>query len=233
MIDYLKKKASYHKRWLTVMLIAALIVGFMMYLIVSSFLRWEQLGLQSRLERLRSEVEVALQTYENFSRYIFDHSVNNSEVLTMISEASQADLEKQAEIREQLYSLLIEDYNMITAYKFRQLHFHFADGTSFLRFHKPDLYGDPLFNVRDSVRIANQQQRYVFGFEEGRIYNGYRFVYPLNWQGHHIGSVEVSISMDSLIELLNQLYPERDLYFMLDAEIVRDAVFEEQQSNYI
>ncbi len=233
MIDYLKKKASYHKRWLTVMLIAALIVGFMMYLIVSSFLRWEQLGLQSRLDRLRSEVEVALQTYENFSRYIFDHSVNNSEVLTMISEASQADLEKQAEIREQLYSLLIEDYNMITAYKFRQLHFHFADGTSFLRFHKPDLYGDPLFNVRDSVRIANQQQRYVFGFEEGRIYNGYRFVYPLNWQGRHIGSVEVSISMDSLIELLNQLYPERDLYFMLDAEIVRDAVFEEQQSNYI
>ncbi|NLW12401.1 MAG: diguanylate cyclase, partial [Clostridiaceae bacterium] len=77
-----------------------------------------------------------------------------------------------------------------------------------------------------------QQQRYVSGFEEGRIFNGYRFVYPLRYDDKHIGTVEVSISMDYLMSLLNQLYPENDLYFMLRADLVENIVFEEMQDNY-
>jgi hypothetical protein len=45
--------------------------------------------------------------------------------------------------------------------------------------HEPIKYGDDLSDVRESVRIANEECIYVEGFEEGKDFNGYRFEYPL------------------------------------------------------
>jgi hypothetical protein len=42
----------------------------------------------------------------------------------------------------------------------------------------------------------------VFGFEEGRVFSGYRFVYPLSLDGKSVGSVEVSISLCAVIKTL-------------------------------
>ena len=61
----------------------------------------------------------------------------------------------------------------------RQLHFHFKDGTSFLRMHRPNIYGDNLFGIRESIEYVNTRKEKFVGFEEGRIFNGYRYIYPL------------------------------------------------------
>ena len=141
-------------------------------------------------------------TYEEFSDFIFRSEINRESVLSIIAQASNADDEKKQELRENLYLKLNEVYGVTKEYNFRQLHFHLANGDSFLRFHSPEKYGDNLLDIRESIRIANEEKRYVSGFEEGRIFNGYRYVYPLSYEGKHIGSVEISISMACLIEEL-------------------------------
>lgn len=171
-------------------------------------------------------------TYEEFSDFIFRSEINRESVLSIIAQASNADDEKKQELRENLYLKLNEVYGVTKEYNFRQLHFHLANGDSFLRFHSPEKYGDNLLDIRESIRIANEEKRYVSGFEEGRIFNGYRYVYPLSYEGKHIGSVEISISMACLIEELYKSDEMRDIGFIISKDIVESTVFKEEQDRY-
>lgn len=99
-------------------------------------------------------------------------------------------------IREELYIALIHNYENFKNYGIQQLHFHLPNNDSFLRFHAPKIYGDNLTNIRESVKFVNTNKIPIIGFEEGRIFNGYRYVYPLFDENKiHIGSVEISSSL--------------------------------------
>ena len=87
-------------------------------------------------------------------------------------------------------------------------------------------------DVRASIRIANEEKSYISGFEGGRIFNGYRFVYPLNYQEEHIGSVEVSVSMASVLKVLQDLYSDRMFSFILEKDRINNNVFKEERSRY-
>ena len=122
-------------------------------------------------------------------------------------------------------------YENMDTFKLRQLHFHLKNNESFLRFHRPEKYGDNLSKIRATVSYVNQYKKKVTGFEEGRIYNGYRFVYPLFYNQEYLGSVETSISMFSIVNSLkNLLHAEVD--FILDKNIVLNKVFKSEQINY-
>ncbi|MFW5802174.1 MAG: diguanylate cyclase, partial [Spirochaeta sp.] len=127
--------------------------------------------------------------------------------------------------------LILPDYQRMKRFDFSQLQFHFPDSTSFLRMHSPERFGDYLGNIRYSVREANAQQSPVRGFEEGRIFSGYRFVYPLLWQDEHIGSAEVSFSVDSFLGILSDLTSDRYL-FAMNRSVVESTVFPEQLDHY-
>ena len=89
------------------------------------------------------------------------------------------------------------------------------------------------FFIRESVRLANTEQRIVEGFEEGRIFNGYRFVYPVNKGQQALGSVEVSLSMGSIVDLLVELYPQNDFQFIISQDAVDSKLFKDMKNHYI
>lgn len=206
---------------------------FMIYMLYNSYIDEKKTYLNAELDSFNSKIEATLKTYELFSNYIYDQSINEDDILKLFLEAKRASDEKRDILRNEMYQKLIESYEDMIKYNFRQLHFHFSNGDSFLRFHRPEKYGDNLLDVRETIKIANEKNKYVFGFEEGRIYNGYRFVYPLNYREEHIGSVEVSISMATLMQVLTDLYPGMDLHFVLEKNVVGQKVFDAEQSNYI
>lgn len=108
-------------------------------------------------------------------------------------QASFASAREKDILREQLYNKLAKTYNQMKDYNYRQFHFHLPNTESFLRLHRPDKYGDLLYDVRESVKIANRDEIFVSGFEEGRIFNGFRHVYPITYNNTHVGSVEISV----------------------------------------
>lgn len=188
--------------------------------------------LASELKRFEGEVQTTLETYGAFSHYIYDEISEDEAVISTMSRANNATEKEKNDLREWLYNHLNKKYNIMQNYEFRQLHFHLPDTESFLRVHAPEKYGDNLKNVRESVRLANETKEIVTGFEEGRIFNGYRYVYPLFDEDTHIGSVEVSISTASVIRVFSQLHPEEDFYFIINKSVVEEKVFDSEKDNY-
>ncbi|MFU8786205.1 MAG: GGDEF domain-containing protein, partial [Candidatus Izemoplasmataceae bacterium] len=77
------------------------------------------------------------------------------------------------------------------------------------------------------VRIANTERVFASGFEEGKTFSGYRFVYPLFYEETHVGSIEISLSIATLMETFYNLFPTRDNFFLLDKALIQDVSFED------
>lgn len=172
-------------------------------------------------------------SYSKITKLLYNEIINTPEVINVFKEARDGSPEEQQRIRLALYKLLTPTYESLKTINIRQLHFHLPNVSSFLRFHKPEKYGDSLLNIRHSLEIANQEKRYVEGFEEGRIYNGFRYVYPLfDEEKRHIGSVETSLSFKALSNDIEETLGN-EIDFILKKSIVEKKVWKDEQSNYI
>lgn len=190
---------------------------------------------KEHLDAEKKIIEVTYNTiveaYKVYSNIIYFNKLNTKDTKSILENVYSSSKEEQNQIRAKLYTHLIDMYNNMDDYKLKQLHFHLKDNESFLRFHRPDKYGDNLSNVRLTVAYVNEHHKSISGFEEGRIYNGYRFVYPLEYNGAHLGSVETSVSMKSIInDIKKELTSEVD--FIIKKSVVENKVFEEEKSNY-
>lgn len=213
-------------------LLIAIYLGSILFF-VSAFFQKNRDYIRYQEDLFQTSIDNVLGSYEEFSNFIFYSEVDTESILRLLARAKNADDEERTLIRTLLYDELFRIYTLSTEYHFSQLQFHLPNGDSFLRFHSPEIFGDNLFNVRESVRIANQEKKYVFGFEEGRILSAYRFVYPLFYQYKHIGSVEISVSMSSVIEELNKSGMRRDIGFLMDKYLVKSTVFESEMYRYL
>lgn len=214
----------------TLLISLGVYVGFLIY---KENTRQQALYLETELESFTSKINSILATYEVFSQYVFEETINSPQVNYLMYQASYGTDEEKSNSRKELYLKLKDNYKSITKYNFRQLHFHLVNGDSFLRFHSPEKYGDNLLSARDSIRKIIEEKIIVKGFEEGKIYNGYRFMYPMFYQKNYVGSVEVSISMKTLVEVITQLYNEFDLFFIIDGKVVDKTVFDDKLDNYL
>ncbi len=199
--------------------------------VVVSQMDVEALYYEEEQEELEIVTNQVISGYGLVAQVLYEQVVNQEDVLALYSRAAEADEAEQAEIRAALYEQLQPTYASLTEMDVRQLHFHLPDNTSFLRFHRPERFGDDLADVRDSVRQANETLQPVFGFEEGRIFNGFRYVFPLFYDGAHIGSVETSVSFNAIQSELNEQIGGAST-FVLSADVVGERVFEDEQSNY-
>lgn len=172
-------------------------------------------------------------SYSKITKLLYDEIINTAEVIDVFKKARDGSIEEQQKIRHTLYQLLTPTYESLKKINLRQLHFHLPNVSSFLRFHKPEKYGDSLLGIRYSLEIANKEKRYVEGFEEGRIYNGFRYVYPLfDKEKSHIGSVETSLSFKALSNDIEETLGD-EIDFILKKSIVEKKVWKDEQSNYI
>jgi signal transduction histidine kinase/CheY-like chemotaxis protein len=170
--------------------------------------------------------------YKTISTIIYDTQIEQNGVLELYKDAKDASDAQKAIIRQRLYTLLANSYTVLKKENIKQLHFHLPNNDSFLRFHKPKKFGDNLTNIRATIKYVNETKHQIDGFEEGRIYNGYRFVYPLFFQKEHIGSVEISFSTKAMSEEFYKSFGNQAVFF-IDRNVVAAKVFKDEQSSYI
>ena len=170
--------------------------------------------------------------YSKITKLLYEEIINRPEIIEIFKDASDEDPDVQALARKRLYEALEPTYERMHFLNLKQLHFHLSDGTSFLRFHRPEKFGDNLTGIRYSVELANREKRYVEGFEEGRIYNGFRHVYPLfDADGNHLGSVEASLSFAALRSDIEEVIGNH-VDFVVKRSLVEKKVWKEEQSHY-
>ena len=180
----------------------------------------------------KSHVDIANNHLVDISKIIFDIEVNRPEIIKIMRDASHTkDLKEQQRLRTLLLSKLQGTYSYMKKYKVRQLHFHLPNSISFLRFHRPSKFGDSLIGVRDTLAYVNEYRTPISAFEEGRVFNGFRNVYPLYIDKEFVGTAEISFSFDGMQELLSSI-DSTSYLFMLNDTIVENKVFQDEKSNY-
>ncbi|SFV59241.1 diguanylate cyclase (GGDEF domain) [hydrothermal vent metagenome] len=149
----------------------------------------------------------------------------------MAQAAQTHDVKKLTLLHHKLYNLLKKDYQTMRPYGMRQLHFHLPNAISFIRFHRPNKYGDSLLNIRQTLAYVNKYKIPLSAFEEGRIFNGFRNVYPLFKGKTFVGTVEISFSFSALQEFLTQT-DHTSYLFILKRQIIAKKVWNDEKKNY-
>jgi len=178
---------------------------------------------------LDTAYRASIQSYRLAMEGFYANTLNTPEVLHLFARGQDEGEEERNVARGRLYRHLYGPYKAMEKLNLLQLHFHLADGTSFLRFHQPDRYGDFLFDVRPGIRICNTEKRIVQGMESGRVRSGYRYIFPMNLDGRHLGSVEVSVTVKSILGSLKELDPGREYAYVLNKKQAEEVLFKEQR----
>jgi len=167
------------------------------------------------------------------SHIFFDTKVaNNSKIMQIMYDASHTeDKQKRSKLRKELFSMLESDYEYFRKNGVRQFHFHLPHNISFLRFHRPSKFGDSLVGIRESIDYVNEHRVPISCFEEGRIFNGFRSVFPLYKNDDFVGTVEISYSFLALQKELLKMDATSYL-FLEDKNVVGKKVFKSEKFRY-
>lgn len=212
-----------------------LLAGFSLSLSVVAYLlhqNWQYKQdrfLDQHASVVATAYHASVDSYALATRILVAETLLRPEVIATFARGVDGD----AAARGQLYRLLARTYDDLVKRGIRQLHFHTATGHSYLRFHALDKFGDPLFDVRPSLRIANTEHRVVFGFEPGRITSGFRYVFPLFDGERHLGGVETSVTFHSIRETMARIAPGREYAFVLRRDSVEGVVFKDTRNLYV
>lgn len=82
-------------------------------------------------EMVRSYKSV-LETYELFSRAVFNETINKPAVINLVQQAASADRQQQSQLRYKLHTMMQPSYQGLLQNHLNQIHFHLPDLTSFL-----------------------------------------------------------------------------------------------------
>jgi PAS domain S-box-containing protein len=214
---------------LALVLLLALGAGFFLHF---NRVEKERAHLSWQMSILETASRASIRMYRLAMQSFYETSLNSPEVLRTMRDASDSWGGDRDVARGRLYRELYPTFEAMQRQNLRQLHFHLADGTSFLRFHLSEHYGEQLFETRPLVRLANLEKRSAQGFEVGSSATGYRFIFPLALEGRHLGSVETLITTKALRDALHELDPGREYAFVMSRELTEANLFPEQRGLY-
>ncbi len=178
------------------------------------------------IKKYNEQYVTLIHGYRQLARSYFERIESDNRISKIMWQANHANEEEKNILRDELMQLSFANYDSALSNGFRYYHFALVDGTSFLRMHTPDKFGDDLYKVRDSIRIANEDGRYVEGFEQGITSNSYRFVFPLFYKGKGVGCVEISLSISSITKLMGDFFNTR-CSLIIRRSIIEDKIDEE------
>lgn len=188
---------------------------------------------KSHTRAIRDEFEITMGVYSDMADSVYHLYIDTPRVKELFAQGVGSEsAEAKDRFRKELYRELAEVYRTLGRYDFRQLHFHERNNRSYLRFHRPEKYGDDLTKIRYSVAYANRTKKYIRGFEEGAIFNGYRFVYPVSVADEHVGSVEISVSMNTVIRQFSERFGKKAQFLIRKSQVIK-KVQSSERLNYV
>lgn len=222
------------KSFLTVMLISFLVLEGLSYTYIwyNSKQNIAFVEKRSSLD-FQTHIEFAQGYFTQLAQVFYDTKINTPQMRKIMYEASIThDKTKRAQLRTQLYKEFHTLYGYMRKQSVRQLHFHLPHAVSFLRFHRPKKFGDSLVGIRNTIEYVDKHYTPIHGFEEGRIFNGFRNVYPIFYDNVFAGTIEISYSFEAIKEAT--IHVEKSaMVFLLNSDIVKTKVFASEESNYL
>lgn len=214
------------KKYLLFFVMTILLIG----VLVNNFLKKsekediENLGKEAQVS-IRTNYNSALNAYKLVTKDEHFYIQNDKKFIELLRKFKSANFQEKQTLRGELYRHFAKHYKNLKKMNFRQFHFHDNKGNSLLRFHLPYLNGDNLIDLRHSIKVANVDLKEIMGFEGGRIFPGFRYVYPIIDKKEHLGSVEYSVSFEAIEKIMKKIYPDITYHIHIDKSVSVDKVF--------
>ncbi len=185
-------------------ILIGLVVGVV--ILVGAILFFFNSQMETTLRKTVAEMKVSIE--KSYKQRISSRSKLYSlpmEILLQNNEIKKAFAERD---RNELKNLLYDFYTerLKPVYGISQFQFHLPNAVSFLRLHKPEKFGDDLSSFRYSVVDVNRTHKPIRGIEVGKYGPGIRIVYPVQYEGEYVGSVEFGASIDKMLNFLKKEY---------------------------
>ena len=122
--------------------------------------------------------------------------------------------------REALYKLLKPKFDAIKEehHNLRVMHLHLADGSSFLRVHQPEFYGDNTAKDRAMLKDIHKNHKTITGYESGKHTTVYRIITPIfNQGGEYIGAFEVGLKPSFIVDAIYEINGFYGLMFIKES----------------
>lgn len=94
-----------------------------------------------------------------------------------------------------------------------------ANGDNLIRFQKPEAYGDNILGFRKLIKDVHESGKSAHGFELGRYFNAFRYVFTVGDFGKFLGSIEVGIDESQMLQTLRESFGI-DAYLSLESSPV-------------
>lgn len=94
------------------------------------------------------------------------------------------------------------------------MHFHLYDGTSFLRMHEDQKFGDTIANYRPMIAQLHKKQEPVYGFEAGVYSFSYRVALPVFKEGKYLGALEFGSRPEHILLEMEFFYDLKGAVFV-------------------
>ena len=210
------------------------LVFFIVIVVVASLLQYEKNDKIKKYIANKAKEHQAMYDaiYHSFKKRADIASVlivNNQEILNIYEELESADSTKKDILRTKLHNIIFTQYKFLEQQGIYILHFHLKNNESFFRMHKPTKFGDDLSNIRKTIAYANEHKKPIHGFEVGKYFSGYRFIYPLTSNmDEHLGTLEISFDLGlyvkefmSTLDVLSSFRIKKDI---VDAKCDKDEI---------
>lgn len=189
-------------RYLAVFLLVEVLLSLLIYA------RYQEISgqcLDVRQAELTAGYESTLDGMRRITQLAYEELVDTDRLAERLAEGDSASAERRSLARGWLYRELYPVYRKLRSLHLRQIQVTLADGRAFLRMHRPELYGDSVFEVRPILAKVQESGRPASGFETGRLQPGFRYVYPVERQGRVLGTIEFSLSFTAIREEMERL----------------------------
>lgn len=187
-------------------IIALLLFTFAEFLLGWGLYQEFKADTNKRLDFLRIELDTGVNSivdsYRRAVELIFQESIDRPDVIALMEEANQADTEKRRKLRGRLYRKFYSTYKHLRQDDIRVLQFVLRDGSSFLRFNRPDLFDDNIAAERPVLEQVLESGDSAWAFENGRVYPGFRYAFPLVSHNVVTGVADFSVSFEAVRQVL-------------------------------
>ena len=165
--------------------------------------------------------------YANSIDYSIEHTIRrllndyDYRVRRVVESTNLAEFIKNRD-REGLLKLLHSKYLLMKEenQNFTIMHVHLSDGTSFLRLHKPESFGDQLSHLRPMIKEIHKNHKLLAAYETGKHGTDYRIVSPIfDKDGVYVGAFELGFNPIFLLKAIEDINRINGLMFIKDSEL--------------
>lgn len=191
-----------------------LVVYVVIFLIAVCVIAYSVLSLREKrlsefadmdLSMSENNFKATITTYKKIFASVYMNKINTDEVKYYMHSA-YGEPENREKYSKMLRAYTDPIYSSLKNINLENIQFFFPDSQVFLGLNLLGKFGDDASPMRRTVINANEKDQYSEGFERGKYYTAYRYVFPLDTESDHVGSMEFVVGMDGLINSMNELY---------------------------